>query len=53
MASMTTLEIKNKVIEGSKLAVLRLIEKRRRENSYLIVSDNGKVVKVMAKDIKV
>ncbi len=50
---MTTLEIKNRVLEGNKLAVLRLIEKRRRENSYLVVSDNGKVVKVLAKDIQI
>ncbi len=50
---MTTLEIKNRVLEGNKLAVLRLIEKRRRENSYMVVSVNGKVVKVLAKDIKI
>jgi hypothetical protein len=50
---MTTLEIKTKVLEGCRLAVLRLIEKRKRENSYLVVSENGKVVKKMAKDIKI
>jgi hypothetical protein len=49
---MTTLEIRNKVLEGCRLAVLRLIEKRKRENSYMVVSQNGKVVKIMAKDIK-
>ena len=50
---MTTSEIKNRVLEGNKLAGLRLIEKRRIANSYLVVSDNGKVVKILAKDIKV
>lgn len=45
-------EIKDKVIEGLDLAFKRLVEKKRKENSYLIFSENGKIVKVMAKDIK-
>jgi len=45
-------EIKSKIIEGNKLALLRLIEKKKKENSHLIISNNGKVEKVNARDIK-
>lgn len=49
---MKTAEIKTKILEGSKLAIKRLVEKKKKENSYLVISDNGKVVKVPASDIK-
>lgn len=45
-------EIKSKVIEGNKLALKRLVEKKKKENSFLIFSDKGKIVKIQAKDIK-
>ena len=50
---MKTEEIKNKILQGSKLAVEKLIVKKKKENSYLIVSDGGKVVKIQASKIKV
>lgn len=50
---MKTADIKSKILEGSKLAVKRLVDKKKRENSYLIISDNGKVIKVNASDIKI
>ncbi len=49
---MTPEEIRNKVLQGTKLAVERLIEQTRKENGYLVVSQDGKVVKLYAKDIK-
>jgi hypothetical protein len=49
---MKTVEIKNKILEGGKLAIKKLVDRKRKENSYLIVSDHGKVVRVQATDIK-
>lgn len=44
-------EIRNKIIEGNKLALKRLIEKKKKENSYLLISNKGKVEKVYARNI--
>ncbi len=49
---MQTTDIKNKILEGCKIAIRKLVEKKRRENSCLVVSDKGKVVKIQAADIK-
>ncbi len=49
---MNTVEIRNKFLEGSRIAIKKLVDRKRRENSYLIVSNQGKVVKILAKDIK-
>jgi hypothetical protein len=49
---MKTSDLKNKILEGSKLAIKRLVDRKRRENSYLIVSDHGRVVKIQATEIK-
>lgn len=45
---MTQTEIKEKVLQGSRLAVERMLLKKRQSNSYVVVSDNGKVVKIKA-----
>ena len=45
---MTPADIKNKVLQGGKLAIERLLEKKRISNSYIVISENGKVVKVYA-----
>jgi uncharacterized protein YaiL (DUF2058 family) len=47
-----TTDIKNKILEGGKLAIKKLVDRKRKENSYLIVSDHGKVVRIQAADIK-
>jgi|GEM_PF-2297445 len=52
MQTLNTSDIKKKVLEGSKLAIKKLVDRKRRENSYLIISDKGKVVKMPASDIK-
>lgn len=49
---MKTTDIKNKILQGGKLAIKKLVDRKKKENSYLIVSDHGKVVKVPAIDIK-
>ena len=49
---MTTAEIKSKILQGSRLAIKKLVDKKKKENSYLIVSEHGKVIKIQASDIK-
>lgn len=41
-------EIKEKVLQGGKLAIERLLAKKRLTHSYVVVSDDGKVVQVKA-----
>ena len=45
-------DIKDKVLKGGKLAIERLLERKRKENSYVVVSEKGKVVKLNANDLK-
>ena len=49
---MTQTDIKDKILKGGKLAIDRLIEKKRKDNSFIVVSENGKVVKVDANTLK-
>ncbi len=49
---MTHTEIKEKVLEGGRLAIEKLLDRKRKENSYVVVSENGKVVKLNARDLK-
>ncbi len=39
-------EIRDKILKGTQLAIDRLLEKKRKEDSYVVISENGKVVKV-------
>ncbi|WP_155523216.1 hypothetical protein [Paracnuella aquatica] len=45
-------EIRDKVLKGSKLAVQRLLDRKKRDNAFVVVSQDGKVLKVAAKDLK-
>ncbi|UYZ61789.1 hypothetical protein [Hymenobacter weizhouensis] len=49
---MTHTEIRDKVVAGGQLAIQRLLDRKRRDNGYVVVSQNGKVVRVLAADIK-
>ena len=49
---MNSVEIRQKLIAGNREALKLLIEKKKKENSYLVLFVNGKVEKVMARDIK-
>jgi hypothetical protein len=44
-------ELEKKVTKGVKLAIRRLIEKTREVDGELVISKNGKVVKVKARDL--
>ncbi len=43
--------LEEKFRKGSKLAIKKLIEERKKTDDYLIVSRNGKVVKVKARSL--
>ena len=49
---MTQTDIRDKFLKGGKLAIERLLEKKRKDNSFVVISDNGKVVKLDAKTLK-
>ncbi len=44
--------LEEKLIKGTRMAIKKLIEERKKENGYLIVSRNGKVIKIRARSIK-
>ncbi len=50
---MSNEEIFKRFLEGSKLAISRLIEQKQKENGFLVISQNGKVIKIKATDIKI
>ncbi len=43
--------IREKIIKGMKLTHQRLIEEKKAKNTDLIISENGKVVRINAKDL--
>lgn len=45
-------KIFEKVTAGVKLSIQRLIEKTKKEDGELVISRNGKVVRVKARDLK-
>ena len=45
-------ELKDKILEGTHLAYEELVKRKQKENGFLIVSENGKVIKKTAPDIK-
>lgn len=45
-------DINKRITHGIALAVKRLIEKTRKEDGELVISRNGKVVRIKARDIK-
>ncbi|MBX2964701.1 MAG: hypothetical protein KF845_01055 [Cyclobacteriaceae bacterium] len=45
-------EVSEKITEGVILAVKRLIEKTKKEDGELVISKNGKIVRVKARDLK-
>lgn len=40
------------VLKGARKAIKQLIEERKKTDDYLVVSRNGKVVKVKARSLK-
>lgn len=45
-------KLTDKITEGVTIAIQRLIEKTQKEDGELVISVNGKVTKVRARDIK-
>jgi hypothetical protein len=41
-----------KITEGVKLAVERLVEKTKKEDGELVISRDGKIVRVKARELK-
>jgi len=50
---MSSKELSEKVLKGSQQAVNELIKRKQKEGGYIIVSENGKVVRKKATDIKI
>lgn len=46
-------QLLDKITEGVKLAIHRLIERTKKEDGELTISRDGKVVRVKARDLKV
>ncbi len=49
---MTQTEIKDKVIQGGKLAIERLLDRKRKDNSYVVISEKGKVIRRNARELE-
>lgn len=45
-------ELRNKIFSGIKAAIEKLIEARAKEDDNLIISQDGKIIKVPAKKFK-
>jgi len=45
-------QLVDKITEGVKLAIQRLIERTKKEDGYLVISKDGKVVRIKARDLK-
>ncbi len=46
------LSVTDKALKGGRKAIKNLIEERKKTDDYLVVSRNGKVVKVKARSLK-
>lgn len=45
-------ELLDKITEGVKLAIRRLIERTKKEDGELVISRDGKIVRIKARDLK-
>jgi hypothetical protein len=43
--------LREKIMKGMRLAINRLIEERQKTDDYLIISENGKIVKIKARKL--
>ncbi len=46
-------QLVDKITEGVKLSIQRLIERTKKEDGELVVSRDGKIVRIKARDLKV
>lgn len=47
-----TNSLTDKIIKGVALSYTRLVEEAKKNDDYLVFSENGKIVKVKAREIK-
>lgn len=45
-------QILDKITEGVKLSIHRLIERTKKEDGELVISKNGKIIRIKARDLK-
>ena len=48
---MNQAEVLEKIIKGGTIAIERMLERKARENGFVVISVDGKVVKVAAKSL--
>jgi hypothetical protein len=46
------LELRNKIIIGIRMALEKLIASSAKNDEYLVISKDGKIVRVLAKDLQ-
>jgi hypothetical protein len=51
MGEKEIVELREKILSGIALAFQRLVEQKSRDNEELVFSQNGKIVKVKARDL--
>lgn len=52
MTKSQTETLREKILRGSQLSFQRLVERTKKEDGYLVISKNGKIVRVRARDLK-
>lgn len=45
-------EFSSKIVKGMRKALKNLIKERKQNDGYLIISENGKVKRIRARDLK-
>jgi len=45
-------ELRSKILQGIDLAYHRLLTAKQKEDGYLVISRNGQIIKIKAKDLK-
>lgn len=45
-------ELREKIMKGISLAIAKLIETTRQNDGYLVFSENGKIIRIKARDLK-
>ncbi len=45
-------QLVDKITEGVKLSIKRLIERAKKEDGELVISKNGKVVRIKARELR-
>jgi hypothetical protein len=46
-------QLVDKITEGVKLSIKRLIERTKKEDGELVISEDGKIVRIKARDLKI